>query len=84
MESLAMAVPVVTADVGDRRYMLGDGESGVLVSPDDSQALAQGLLAVLQDRYTRARMADAALLQGERWYWDHLIEDFVRVYADIS
>ena len=79
-----MGVPVVTADVGDRRYMLGEGEPGVLVSPDDSEALAQGLLAVLQDGATRARMAESALLQSERWYWDHLIENFVEVYAGAS
>ena len=82
MESLAVGVPVVTADVGDRRYMMGDGQPGVIVLPDDSGALAHGLLTVLQDRHTRARMAEAAVLQGERWYWDQLIGDFVRVYAD--
>jgi glycosyltransferase involved in cell wall biosynthesis len=81
MESLVMGVPVVAGDVGDRRMLLGDDQPGVLVQAGDSQALAEGLLAVLQDPKARARMAEAALVRREQWYWDRLIRDFVQVYT---
>jgi len=81
VESLVMGVPVVTGDVGDRRALLKDGELGVLVPPGDSQALADGLLAILQNRSARAHMAQAALACREQWYWDRLVDDFVQVYA---
>ncbi len=80
MESLAMGVPVVTGDVGDRRALLGEEQPGVLVTPGDSQALAEGLLAVLQDPQGRTRMTQAARVRREQWYWDRLIHDFVQVY----
>ncbi len=80
MESLVMGVPVVTGDVGDRRALLEDGALGVLVPPGDSQALADGLLAVLQDSNARSRMARAALARRDQWYWDRLVNDFVRIY----
>ncbi len=80
LESLVSGVPVVTGDVGDRRALLHDGALGVLVTPGDSQALAHGLLAVLQDPAARARMTQAALAGREEWYWDRLVHDFFRVY----
>lgn len=82
MESLVMGVPVVTGDVGDRRALLNDGELGVLVPPGDSQALADGLLTILQGPRARARMAQAALACREQWYWDRLVHDFVSVYGE--
>lgn len=80
VESLACGVPVVTANVGDRRSMLAGGEAGVLVKPGDSHALAEGLLQVLEDPAARQRMAQAALEQREYWYWDRLVEQFMQVY----
>lgn len=80
IESLAAGTPVVTGDVGDRREMLADGATGVLVRPGDSAALADGLLSVLNDPARRAQMILAARESRERWYWDNLAGDFVRVY----
>lgn len=77
-ESMAVGTPVVAGDVGDRREILG--EAGVLVSPGDAGALAEGLLALIQDPAMRQRMSDAAYRQCERFYWDVLVHDFERVY----
>jgi len=80
VESLAVGTPVVTGDVGDRREMLADGAAGILVRPGDSAALADGLSAILDDPVRRANMSLAAQARRENWYWDRLVEDFVRVY----
>lgn len=47
IESLACGTPVVTGDVGDRREMLADGRVGVLVTPGDASALAEGMSTML-------------------------------------
>jgi len=80
LESLTMGVPVVTSDVGDRRSLLGDGALGRLVSPGDSNALAKGLLDILQNQDERMAIRREALAQCEDWYWDRLVHDFVQVY----
>ena len=80
VESLAVGTPVVTGDVGDRREMLAGGITGILVRPGDSAALADGLCAVLDDPTRRAQMALAAQAGRAHWYWDRLVEDFVRIY----
>ena len=80
LESLAAGTPVVTGDVGDRRLILADGEAGVLVQPGSAQSLAEGITAVLQDSRRESSMREAALHLRERYYWDVLVHDFVRVY----
>lgn len=79
-ESLAVGRPVVTGDVGDRRSILADGQAGMLVPPGNAQALANGIIAVLQDKEKTQSMREAALRLRERYYWDVLVQDFVRVY----
>jgi len=80
MESMAMGVPVVTSDVGDRRFLLADGACGVLTKAGDSEALADGLLEVLKNRKTREHMINATLAHREDWYWDRLVNDFLQIY----
>ncbi len=81
-ESFAVGTPVVTGDVGDRRNILADGEAGMLVEAGDAQALAEGILAVLEDGDLAHAMKEAALRLRERYYWDVLVQDFVEVYCD--
>jgi len=94
-ESLAVGTPVVTGDVGDRRDILSappqspptlggkfrDGEAGLLVEPGHAQALAEGILTILEDSDLAHAMQEAALSLRERYYWDVLVQDFVKVYC---
>jgi len=94
-ESFAVGTPVVTGDVGDRRNILGappqsppklggkfcDGEAGLLVEAGDAQALAEGILSILEDDGLAHAMKEAALRLREKYYWDVLVHDFVQVYA---
>ena len=77
-ESMAVGTPVVAGDVGDRREILG--EAGVLVSPGEVKALAEGLRFALDDADARRRMSEVALSRSERYYWDVLVHDFEQVY----
>ena len=79
-ESMAVGVPVVTADVGDRREHLGDGRAGLIVRPGSSEALAEGLLVLLGDPGRRRVMGDHGRELAERYYWDVQVHEFARVY----
>jgi len=80
VESLAMGVPVVTGDVGDRALMLDGGRAGALVKPGDADALAEGIVSVLNDRARHAEMAKQARAASQWYRWDHLVHRFVTVY----
>jgi glycosyltransferase involved in cell wall biosynthesis len=81
-ESMAVGTPVVTGDVGDRRNILGDGKAGLLVEAGDAQALAEGILAILEDSDLAHAAQEAALRLREKYYWHVLVRDFVKVYCD--
>jgi len=79
-ESLALGVPVVTGDVGDRRHILDGGRAGMLVKAGDAQALAEGIRTILEDADLAQTMREAALTLRERYYWDVLVREFEKVY----
>lgn len=79
-ESLAAGVPVVTGDIGDRRQYLDGGSAGKLVTPGDSHSLASGILEVLENPAMALQMRRAAESVREKYYWDVLIKDFVKLY----
>jgi glycosyltransferase involved in cell wall biosynthesis len=81
VESIASGTPVVTGDVGDRAALLARG-GGLLVSPGDPLALAEGMLSILRDRSLYVRLSEEALSVREQYYWDRLVQDFVQVYQN--
>ena len=79
VESLGLGIPVVTGQVGDRPALLSSG-GGLLVTPGDAVALAEGILTILGDDALHACLSEQALQVRERYYWDRLVQDFARVY----
>ncbi|WP_298820152.1 glycosyltransferase family 4 protein [Chloroflexus sp.] len=84
MESLALGVPVVTGDVGDRAEMLGFGAAGMVVRAGDPAALAAAISDLLADPDRRAAMSTAAKAQARRYDWDHLAERWADIYRQIA
>ncbi len=64
-EYMAMGRAIVASRVGQIAHVLVDGESAVLVEPDDVDALTQGVLRLVDDPSTRARLAQAARAAAE-------------------
>lgn len=58
-EYMAAGRPVVATEVGVVPELVAGGTTGVLVPPGDADALARGILAVLADPETAARMGRA-------------------------
>jgi len=80
VESLAMGVPVVTGDVGDRAMVLDGGHAGVLVKPGCAEALAEGVVSILKDRARYEWMSEQARAISQRFRWNDLVHEFVKVY----
>lgn len=59
VEAMAVGRPVVATRVGGMQDIVVDGDTGVLVPPDDAAALAAALRRLLGDPALRARMAAA-------------------------
>jgi len=61
LEAMACGRTVIASDVGAARELLGDNERGWLIEPDDSLALQEAMLEVLEgaDNGERAQQAQA-------------------------
>jgi glycosyltransferase involved in cell wall biosynthesis len=59
LEAMAAGLPVVASRVGGVPELVADGETGLLVPPGDSEALAQALRGLLADARLRHRLGDA-------------------------
>ncbi len=79
-ESMAVGVPVVTGDVGDRRVCLDEGRAGVLVQPGDAWDLANGMRLVLSDAGRRDALAQAGTQQVHQYTWQQLAVRWATVY----
>jgi glycosyltransferase involved in cell wall biosynthesis len=70
LEAMACGCPVVAAESGALRELLGDGARGVGVRGDDAAALARGIARVLGDpelAQRRALAARAFVAEGYTW-----------------
>jgi hypothetical protein len=67
-EAMASGLPVVASAVGGLVDVLDDGRAGVLVPPDDAQALAVAIKGVLDDPAESARVAAAGRARAATRY----------------
>ncbi|MBI2568115.1 MAG: glycosyltransferase [Candidatus Schekmanbacteria bacterium] len=80
IEALATGNPVVTTDVGGNREAVQHGYTGLLVPPDDAEALADALTRLLGDEALRRRMGAAAASTGEHFDIAHTVDALQSLY----
>lgn len=68
VEAQAAGIPVVASRVGGIPDVVADGETGLLVAPEDPEALARALATLATDPVRRTRMGKAA----REWVKEHL------------
>ena len=62
--------PMVAADLPSLREILRHGENAYLVPPDDPQALAAGIVAVLNDPRLAYMLTETAYQEVQAYTWD--------------
>ena len=85
LEAMAAGLPVVQPDRGAFPEIIGHTGGGLLVAPDDPDALADGWLALLTDRTRAAAFARAALEGVKRHYHvDRMADAALEVYGEVA
>jgi phosphatidyl-myo-inositol alpha-mannosyltransferase len=84
VEAMAAGTPVVASDLAAFRRVLRDGEAGRLVPVGDADALADALIAVLQDDALRERYVAAASAIVGRYDWSVVAGQIMRVYETVA
>lgn len=83
-EAMAAGVPVVAADVAAVSEVVSPPDGGVLVPPDDAEALAAAALALVDDPARRARVSASARQSAKRFSWDAVADDHLRFLEQIA
>lgn len=84
VEAACLAKPVVASRVGGIPEVVVDGETGLLVAPDDAHALAGAVIRLLGDPGLRARLGAAARQRAlSRFSARRHVEGVEAVYAEL-
>jgi phosphatidylinositol alpha-mannosyltransferase len=81
--AFASATPVVASDIEGYSHVAGP-ESGVLVPPGDVGALAEAIVALLEDEPRRRALGEGARAVAERYSWDTIGERLVAIYEELA
>jgi glycosyltransferase involved in cell wall biosynthesis len=60
MEAMAVGVPVIATNIAGTSELIEDGNSGILIRPSDSQALAKAVIRMIEDYEFRLRATELA------------------------
>jgi glycosyltransferase involved in cell wall biosynthesis len=81
MQAMACGLPVVTTPVGSIEEIVSEGETGLLVPPQDAEALRTALSALLRDSPRRSALgARAAAFARETFGEARMVERMVEVF----
>lgn len=85
IEALACGLPLVTTELGTGTSFVNQhGETGLVVPPHDSDALAAAIHQLLGDETMRKRMASAALARAQREFnVTTMAERMLALYQDV-
>jgi glycosyltransferase involved in cell wall biosynthesis len=85
LEAMARGIPVVASTAGGTRDVVVDGETGRLVTPDDSERLAETIIELLNDPERRRAMGQKGRrLVLERFTLDRQVETVAAVYREVA
>ena len=83
LEGMASSLPIIATPVGDVPAMVRDGQTGVMVPPENAASLAAAIVSLLRDPTRRERLGNAArkLIEDE-FSADRMTADYLRVYQE--
>ncbi len=84
LEAMACKAPVVATRVGGIKEVVVDGETGLLVQPDDPRQLASAIRRVAEDPELAARFREAGRKRVEDHFgWDKIAQKTKALYEEL-
>jgi glycosyltransferase involved in cell wall biosynthesis len=81
---MAYGMPIVAAQIGGLEEILRNGQTGLLVPPNDTQALADALIHLLQNPDESRRLGENARHDAETQFaWKSIAENTIQFYQSV-
>ena len=85
LDAMASGKPVVATRVGGIPEVVRDGETGILVSPRDHDAMADAVVRLLKDERLRRRMGAAGeSVANAHFSAERMVEETLEVYQRVA
>ena len=85
VEAAGCGCPLICGDVPAVRDVIQDGHTGVLVDPNDTAALAEAIIGLLDDPERRHRLATNARQHCRRFFdWASVAERYQLLLMDVA
>ncbi len=81
--AMALGKPIVATHVGGVGELVGSGEAGLLVPPRDPKALADAVIALLDDPARAAALAEAGRRRAFRYSAEVMLESLGTLYREV-
>ena len=84
IEANACGKPVIGSKIGGIKYVIKDGETGLLVPAGDPKALAKAIMKLLEDEELAKKMGSKGRKMVEKNYtWDKAAKMTERIYREV-
>lgn len=81
LEAMSCGTPVVVADRASLPEVVG--EAGILIDPEDPDAIARGLERVLTEDALRSRLRESGLERASTFSWERVAQETFEVYRGV-
>jgi glycogen(starch) synthase len=82
LEAMAAGRPIVATAVGGVPEFVSDGETGLLVEPENPVALCDAMRSIVDDADLARRLSARARLRANEFDWSAIETQYQRVYAE--
>jgi len=83
LEALAAGLPVAATAIGGIPELVGNGENGILIPPQEPKALAAAIERLCLDAGLRARMGQRSLVLSRGYHIDRYAQRLAAIYEGI-
>ena len=81
--AFASATPAVASDI-EGYAAVATPESALLVPPGDADALAEALIALLEDELRRRKLGEGARKVAEQYSWEPIAQRLLAIYEELT
>jgi len=83
LEAMACGIPVISSKLGGIPDVVTDRETGLLVKPEDKEALADAIILLLENEDIARKMGNKGKRKVEEYSWKKIAEKTEEVYESL-